>query len=115
MRCNSELQNLTKGIAMLERLRPAPAWSALHDLRGLPEQNLARGGAQRMAHKETHGKGQEQRMRIVSELVGGITLLLIFAYGVRSTIKFLALREKQNDDVAEHGSDAAAGDGGEPN
>src|SRR5882762_378397 len=61
-RHDRELPDLTKGFAVLERLRPAPARSALYDLRGLPEQNLARGGAQRMAHKEAHGKGQEHGM-----------------------------------------------------
>lgn len=49
-------------------------------------------------------------MRILTELIGGIVLLLIFAYGVNAAIKFFSQREKQNDHV-QHGGpqDAAAG------
>lgn len=49
-------------------------------------------------------------MRILTELIGGVTLLLIFAYGVNATIKFVSQsREKTNDNVpaAEHTPDAA--------
>jgi hypothetical protein len=39
-------------------------------------------------------------MRILTELIGGVVLLLIFAYGVNATIKFISQsREKTNDDV----------------
>jgi hypothetical protein len=36
-------------------------------------------------------------MRILTELVGGVVLLLIFAYGVRETIKYI--RERADDDT----------------
>lgn len=49
-------------------------------------------------------------MRIVTELVGGIILLLIFAHGVRETIKFF--KEKKDDVSA---SDGNAGGPGKPN
>ena len=62
MRCNSELQNITKNIALLERLQPTTARSALYDLPSLPDQNMARGGIEGMAHKEAYGKGQEHGM-----------------------------------------------------
>lgn len=44
-------------------------------------------------------------MRILTEMVGGIVLLLIFAYGVNMTIKFLSQREKNDvDDERSNGS-----------
>ncbi len=49
-------------------------------------------------------------MRVLSELIGGIVLLLIFAYGVRETVKFIsAKREKNNDNVNGSRPDAAPG------
>lgn len=35
-------------------------------------------------------------MRVVSELVGAIVLLLIFAYGVSETIKFFSRKSQDN-------------------
>jgi hypothetical protein len=38
-------------------------------------------------------------MRILTELIGGVVLLLVFFYGVNETIKFFEQRERQNDNV----------------
>ena len=38
-------------------------------------------------------------MRIISELVGGIVLLLIFAYGVVKTIDFFSTKERQDGNI----------------
>lgn len=38
-------------------------------------------------------------MRILTELVGGIVLLLIFAYGINQTIKFIASIKDNDHDV----------------
>jgi hypothetical protein len=46
-------------------------------------------------------------MRILSEIIGGIVLLLIFAYGVRETIKFLSTSRGKQNDEHDDGPDAA--------
>lgn len=47
-------------------------------------------------------------MRILSELIGGTVLLLIFAWGVRETIRFFATREKKDVNAQQHDSDEPA-------
>src|SRR5258705_7508210 len=79
---DSELRNLTKGIAVFKRLRPPPARSALYDLRGLPEQNLARSGAQRMAHESAHGEGQSKEHGM-NRLYAILVALLLTSCGAK--------------------------------
>jgi hypothetical protein len=45
-------------------------------------------------------------MRVLTELIGGAVLLLVFLYGARETIRFLSSLEKKNDDVRDKKPDA---------
>jgi len=41
-------------------------------------------------------------MRILTEVIGGVVLLLVFAYGVREIVNFIKVWEKQNGLSAEN-------------
>jgi hypothetical protein len=48
-------------------------------------------------------------MRILTEVVGGVVLLLVFAYGVREIVNFIGTWEKKNGVPAENDRTRDAG------